>query len=87
MLSAHPSVATRAHCEHLRPDTTLQGLAKLKTPYRAGGSVTAGNASGLNNGACALLLASEHAAIVHGGLQPRARIVMTATAGVAPPTA
>ena len=69
--------------EHPRPDTTLEALAKLKPPFRAGGSVTAGNASGVNDGAAALILASEAAASCHG-LTPRARVVAMATAGVAP---
>ena len=69
--------------EHPRPETTLEGLAKLPAPFREGGSVTAGNASGVNDGACALLLASEAAAKEHG-LSPRARIVGMATAGVLP---
>ena len=68
--------------EHPR-ETSLEALAKLGTPFRAGGSVTAGNASGVNDGACALIIASEAAARRHG-LTPRARIVATATAGVAP---
>jgi len=69
--------------EHPRPETTLEGLAKLPTPFREGGSVTAGNASGVNDGACALILASEAAVKAHG-LTPRARIVGMATAGVPP---
>ena len=69
--------------EHPRPQTTLEGLAKLPTPFREGGTVTAGNASGLNDGPCALLLASEDAARRHG-LAPRARVVAMASAGVAP---
>ena len=69
--------------EHPRPQTTLEGLAALPTPFREGGTVTAGNASGVNDGACALLVASEDAARRHG-LAPRARIVAMATAGVAP---
>jgi len=69
--------------EHPRPETTLAQLAGLPTPFRAGGTVTAGNASGVNDGACALLIASEEAARRHG-LTPRARIVAAATAGVAP---
>ena len=69
--------------EHPRPQTTLEGLAKLPTPFRKDGTVTAGNASGVNDGACALLLASEDAARRHG-LVPRARVVAMATAGVAP---
>ncbi|MBI2313854.1 MAG: 3-oxoadipyl-CoA thiolase [Betaproteobacteria bacterium] len=69
--------------EHPRPDTTLESLARLKAPFREGGSVTAGNASGVNDGACALILASESAVKTHG-LTPRARFVGMATAGVAP---
>ena len=69
--------------EHPRPDTTLEALAKLGTPFREGGTVTAGNASGVNDGACALLLASEAVAVQHG-LRPRARVVGMAVAGVAP---
>jgi len=69
--------------EHPRGDTTLEGLAKLPTPFRDGGSVTAGNASGLNDGACALLIASERA-IKTQGLTPLARIVAGAATGVAP---
>ena len=68
--------------EHPRA-TTLEALAKLPTPFRAGGTVTAGNASGVNDGACAVLVASERA-IGRYGLQPRARVVGAATAGVAP---
>jgi 3-oxoadipyl-CoA thiolase len=69
--------------EHLRPDTTLEGLAKLKTPFRANGTVTAGNASGVNDGAAALFIASEAAAKANG-LKPKARILGMASAGVAP---
>lgn len=69
--------------EHPRGDTSLEQLAKLGTPFRENGTVTAGNASGVNDGACALLLASENAAKEHG-LTPKARIVATATAGVEP---
>ena len=69
--------------EHPRPETTLEALAKLPAPFREGGSVTAGNASGVNDGACALVLASAEAAEAHG-LTPRARIVAMATAGVPP---
>jgi acetyl-CoA acyltransferase len=69
--------------EHPRPDTTLPALAKLRPVVRADGSVTAGNASGINDGACALLLASE-AAVKQFNLTPRARVVGAATAGVAP---
>jgi acetyl-CoA acyltransferase len=69
--------------EHPRPDTTLEGLSKLKPVVKSGGTVTAGNASGVNDGSCALLLASEEAAKRYG-LRPRVRVVATATAGVAP---
>lgn len=69
--------------EHPRPETTLEGLAKLKSPFRAGGSVTAGNSSGVNDGAAALIIASEAEAARHG-LTPRARILGMATAGVDP---
>lgn len=68
--------------EHPR-DTSLEALAKLKGVVREGGSVTAGNASGVNDGAAALLLADEKAAASHG-LTPRARVVGMVTAGVAP---
>ncbi len=69
--------------EHPRPETTLEQLAKLKAPFREGGSVTAGNASGVNDGAAALIIASEAAAKKHG-LTPIARIMGGATAGLAP---
>ena len=69
--------------EHPRADTTAERLAKLKTPFRNPGTVTAGNASGVNDGAAALILASEDAARRHG-LTPRARVVGMATAGVPP---
>ena len=68
--------------EHPR-ETSLDALAKLKGVVRPDGTVTAGNASGVNDGSCALLLASETAAARHG-LTPRARVVGMATAGVAP---
>jgi acetyl-CoA C-acetyltransferase len=68
--------------EHPR-ETSLEALAKLKPIVHAGGTVTAGNASGVNDGACALLLASEAAAARHG-LTPRARVVGMASAGLAP---
>ncbi len=71
------------HDEHPRPETTLEGLAKLPAPFREGGTVTAGNASGVNDGAAALLLASE-AAVERYGLTARARVVGMATAGVEP---
>lgn len=69
--------------EHLRADTTLASLAQLKSPFRAGGSVTAGNASGINDGAAAMLIAGEQS-MVKNGLVPCARICGFATAGVAP---
>jgi len=68
--------------EHLR-STTLKKLAALPTPFREGGSVTAGNASGVNDGAAAMLVASERAVKAHG-LKPMARILGMATAGVEP---
>jgi acetyl-CoA acetyltransferase family protein len=69
--------------EQPRPDTSREGLAQLRPVTTAAGTVTAGNASGINDGAAALLLASESAAARHG-LTPRARIVGSAVAGVAP---
>ena len=69
--------------EHPRAGATLEALARLPTPFRQGGTVTAGNASGVNDGACALLVASEAAARQHG-LEPLARVVGMATAGVPP---
>jgi acetyl-CoA acyltransferase len=69
--------------EHPRPDTTLEGLAKLKPIVKPNGTVTAGNASGINDGSCALLLASE-TAVSKYKLTPKARILATAVAGVAP---
>ncbi|MDA8444935.1 3-oxoadipyl-CoA thiolase [Paracidovorax valerianellae] len=68
--------------EHPR-ETSLEALARLKPVVREGGTVTAGNASGVNDGACALLLADEASAAKHG-LTPKARVVGMATAGVAP---
>jgi acetyl-CoA acetyltransferase family protein len=68
--------------EHPR-STSLEALAKLKPIVRPDGTVTAGNASGVNDGACALLLANEASAVKHG-LTPKARVVGMATAGVAP---
>jgi acetyl-CoA acetyltransferase family protein len=69
--------------EHPRGDTTLESLARLPAAFRNGGSVTAGNASGVNDGAAALLLASETGA-ARQGITPVARITGFATAGVAP---
>jgi 3-oxoadipyl-CoA thiolase len=69
--------------EHPRPDTTLEALSKLKGVVKPEGTVTAGNASGINDGSCALLLASESAVKRHH-LTPKARVVTSAVAGVAP---
>ena len=69
--------------EHPRPETTLEMLAKLKPVVRADGTVTAGNASGINDGAAAMFIASE-AAVKRHGLTPHARVLGMATAGVAP---
>jgi acetyl-CoA acyltransferase len=69
--------------EHPRPDATREALARLKPIVKPNGTVTAGNASGVNDGSAALLIASEGAAKQHG-LTPRARIVASAAAGVAP---
>jgi 3-oxoadipyl-CoA thiolase len=69
--------------EHIRPDTTLEGLAKLKNFVRDPGTVTAGNASGVNDGAAAMIIASEAAMKKHG-LKPIARIIGMASAGVPP---
>lgn len=69
--------------EHPRPETTMEQLAKLKTPFRNPGTVTAGNASGVNDGAAAMILASEDA-VKKYGLTPRARVLGIASAGVPP---
>jgi acetyl-CoA acetyltransferase family protein len=69
--------------EHPRGDTTMEGLARLKPLFGENSTVTAGNASGVNDGAAALIVASEAAAKRYG-LTPRARVVSMATAGVAP---
>ena len=69
--------------EHPRPDTTYEKVAKLPAPFREGGTVTAGNASGVNDGAAALLLASEKACSAYG-LTPIAKVVSSAVAGVPP---
>ena len=69
--------------EHPRSGSTIEGLARLRPIVRADGTITAGNASGINDGACAMLLASESAAKSHG-LEPLARVVAWATAGVEP---
>jgi acetyl-CoA acyltransferase len=80
-----PQVVCRVVCndEQPRPDTTLENLAKLKPIVKPNGTVTAGNASGVNDGACALLLASESAAAKYG-LTPLARVVSSAAVGVLP---
>lgn len=69
--------------EHLRPDTRLEDLAKLKAPFRDNGSVTAGNASGINDGAAAMLIATKEI-IEKNKLEPLAKIIGMATAGVEP---
>ena len=69
--------------EHPRSGSTIEGLARLRPIVRADGTITAGNASGINDGACAMLLASKSAAKSHG-LEPLARVVAWATAGVEP---
>src|ERR1700692_4859577 len=77
------TVKTVSEDEHIRPDTTIEALTKLPTPFRKNGTVTAGNASGVNDGACAMFVASEEAA-VRFGLKPIARVVGGATAGIEP---
>ena len=69
--------------EFMKPDSTMEGLSKLKSSFKKDGSVTAGNSSGLNDGAAALLIASEDG-IKKFGLKPKARIVASAAAGVEP---
>jgi len=69
--------------EHPRPETTLESLARLPTPFRSPGTVTAGNASGINDGACAMIVASESVAGKFGAT-PLARVVATTSAGVPP---
>ncbi len=69
--------------EHLRQGSTIEGLRKLKPAFMEGGSVTAGNSSGINDGSCALIIASETAAKEHG-LTPKARILGLAAGGVPP---
>lgn len=71
------------HDEFIKPQTTLEGLAALKPAFKKDGSVTAGNASGLNDGACAILMASDEGIKKHH-LKPRARIVSMGVAGVEP---
>src|SRR5213083_1224857 len=69
--------------EHPRPETSLDNLARLKTPFRTPGTVTAGNASGVNDGAAAMIIASAEA-VERYGLTPRARVLGLASAGVPP---
>lgn len=80
---ARGAVIRVARDEHPRPDTTLDALGRLRTPFRDPGTVTAGNASGVNDGAAALLLASAQAVERHG-LRPLARVLGMASAGVPP---
>jgi 3-oxoadipyl-CoA thiolase len=80
---AKGKLSTVERDEHPRPQTTLEDLAKLKAPFRNPGTVTAGNASGINDGAAAMILASE-SALTKQGLRPRARVLGMAAAGVAP---
>jgi 3-oxoadipyl-CoA thiolase len=80
---ARPDGVVVMQDEHPRADTSLEKLATLKTPFRTPGTITAGNASGVNDGACALLLASAEAVRRHG-LQPIARVLGSASAGVEP---
>jgi acetyl-CoA acyltransferase len=77
------TVKTVSDDEQIRPDTTIEALSKLPTPFRQNGTVTAGNASGINDGACGMFVASEEAAAGFG-LKPIARVVGAATAGVEP---
>jgi 3-oxoadipyl-CoA thiolase len=77
------SVKTVYEDEHIRADATIEALSNLPAPFRENGTVTAGNASGINDGACAMFVASEEAA-VRFGLKPIARVVGAATAGVEP---
>lgn len=76
-------VIKNEHDEFIKPQTTLEGLAALKPAFKKDGSVTAGNASGLNDGACAILLANDEGIKKHN-LKPRARIVSMGVAGVEP---
>ncbi|MGZ6253254.1 MAG: 3-oxoadipyl-CoA thiolase [Candidatus Binataceae bacterium] len=82
-ISARREVVTVSIDEHPRPETTLETLAKLPALFGPSSSVTAGNASGVNDGAAALIMASE-AAVKEYGLKPRARVIGAATAGVPP---
>ncbi len=80
---AKGKAATVETDEHPRPQTTMADLTKLKAPFRENGTVTAGNASGINDGAAAMILASERALKQHD-LRPRARVLGMASAGIAP---
>lgn len=82
-VAAKKGAATQVTLDEHPRETSLEALAKLPTPFRAGGSVTAGNSSGVNDGACALVLADEKT-VSRFGLRKRARVVGTAVAGVAP---
>lgn len=75
--------ATVENDEHCRPQTTIEALAKLPTPFREGGTVTAGNASGMNDGACALVIASQ-TMMQRCRLTPRTRIVAATVSGIEP---
>jgi acetyl-CoA acyltransferase len=77
------TVNTASEDEHIRSGTTLEAIAKLPALFRSGGTVTAGNASGINDGSCAMFVASEQAA-ARFGLKPLARVLGAATAGVEP---
>ena len=77
------TVNTASEDEHIRPGTTLEAIAKLPALFGSGGTVTAGNASGINDGSCAMFIASEQAA-ARFGLKPLARVLGGATAGVEP---
>ena len=83
LLSKKGDAAMFSQDEHPRPDTTAEALSQLKPIVKPNGTITAGNSSGVNDGACALLLASE-AAVKKEGLTPLGRVVATAAAGVAP---
>jgi 3-oxoadipyl-CoA thiolase len=82
-VAAKKGAATQVTLDEHPRETSLEALAKLPTPFRVGGSVTAGNSSGVNDGACALVLADEKT-VSRYGLRKRARVVGTAVAGVAP---
>jgi acetyl-CoA acyltransferase len=83
VIEGRKGATTVAVDEHPRPDTTLDALARLNGAFRKGGTVTAGNSSGINDGAGAVLVASGHAVEQHG-LRPLARVVAGTSTGVAP---